>query len=63
MNEIKAAKPSLGKIVERLILFGTADLSVAQFKNMIKGFESDIEDLEARVQNIQDEVDILITEE
>ena len=63
MNETKAAKPSLSKIVEQLMLFDTGGFSVDQFQNTIKCFESNIEDLEARVQSLQDEVAILIGEQ
>ncbi|MEM6613386.1 MAG: hypothetical protein AAF652_14235 [Cyanobacteria bacterium P01_C01_bin.72] len=63
MNEIKAARPSLSKIVEHLMLFDTGDISVDQFQDMIKCFESNIEDLEARVQSLQNEVEILIAEQ
>lgn len=63
MNKNKAAKPSLREIVEQLIFLDTVDLSVEQFHDAIKGFESNLENLEARVQSLQDEVAILIAEQ
>lgn len=63
MNKKKAAKPSLREIVEQLIFLDTVDLSVEQFHDAIKGFESNLENLEARVQSLQDEVAILIAEQ
>lgn len=63
MNKNNAAKPSLREIVEQLIFLDTVDLSVEQFHDAIKGFESNLENLEARVQSLQDEVAILIAEQ
>ncbi|MEL7419459.1 MAG: hypothetical protein AAGK10_12920 [Cyanobacteria bacterium J06555_3] len=63
MNKNKAVKPSLREIVEQLIFLDTVDLSVEQFHDAIKGFESNLENLEARVQSLQDEVAILIAEQ
>lgn len=63
MNKNKAVKPFLREIVEQLIFLDTVDLSVEQFHDAIKGFESNIENLEARVQSLQDEVEILIAKQ
>ena len=63
MNQSKTVKSSLAKVVEKIILCHNYYNSVEQLRNTLDSFELDIKNLEARVQTIKAEIQILIAEQ
>ena len=63
MNQSETVKSSLAKVMEKIIPCHNYYASVEQFKNTLDSFELDIKNLEARVQSIKAEIQILIAEQ
>ena len=62
MSKNQAEKSSLCKLVREIALLGCSD-SIERFLCTVESFESNIQILEARVENIQQEIEVLTTQQ
>ena len=63
MKQNKIIKSSLAEVIEKILRCHSYSASIEQLKNTFTSFELDIEELEARVQTIEAEIEILIAEQ
>ena len=63
MNESQESESSLCQFIHEIIPLLERSDSVDRFLCAIESFEVDIQNLEARVKNIQHEIEILIAEQ
>jgi|GEM_PF-6871178 len=63
MNETQVKTSSLCQLIQEIVPLLNCSASVNRFLCTVENFELNIQHLEARVENIQQEIDILIAEQ
>ena len=63
MNESQAATSPISQLIQKILPLLDCSTSADHFLCTVENFELNIQSLETRVENIQQEIDILITEQ